>query len=128
MEIGLIDIKGTLPCFENFGNLPTKIIDENNISEIKDLEMLIIPGGSIVESGSFTDEFKKEILDFDNYVVGICSGFQILSEKIDIGRKSHVPIIKEGLGLLNVEFSPLICTDLVKFNLKIIVYSGKKIN
>ncbi|ABO35950.1 cobyrinate a,c-diamide synthase [Methanococcus maripaludis C5] len=116
MEIGLIDIKGTLPCFENFGNLPTKIIRENNISEIKDLEMLIIPGGSIVESGSFTDDFKKQILDFDNYIVGICSGFQILSEKIDIGRKSPVPIVKEGLGLLNVEFSPLICTDLVKFN------------
>jgi cobyric acid synthase len=116
MEIGLIDIKGTLPCFENFGNLPTKIIHENNISKIKDLEMLIIPGGSIVESGSFTDEFKKQILDFDNYIVGICSGFQILSEKIDIGRKSPIPIIKEGLGLLNVEFSPLICTDLVKFN------------
>ena len=45
MDIGIIDIKGSLPCFEGFGGLPTKIIDENNTSEIKDLNMLIIPGG-----------------------------------------------------------------------------------
>ncbi|WP_459201569.1 cobyrinic acid a,c-diamide synthase [Methanococcus sp. CF] len=128
MEIGLIDIKGTLPCFEDFGNLPTKIIQENNVSEIKDLEMLIIPGGSIVESGSFTNDLKKQLLNFDNYIVGICSGFQILSEKIDIGRKSTIPIIKEGLGLLNVEFSPLICTDLVKFNFENDNLFGKKNN
>ena len=77
--------------------------------------------------GSFTDEFKKQILDFDKYIVGICSGFQILSEKIDIGRKSPIPIIKEGLGLLNVEFSPVICTDLVKFNFENDNLFGEKI-
>lgn len=118
MEIGLLDIKGTLPCFEGFGSLPTKIIDEENIFEIKDLDMLVIPGGSIVESGSLTENLKKEILEFNGYIIGICSGFQILSEKIDIGRKSPIPIVKEGLGLLNVNFSPLICTDLVKFNIE----------
>ena len=56
-------------------------------------------------------------MEFDGIILGICSGFQILSEKIDIGRKSPVPIIKEGLGLLNVELSPLICTDMVDFNI-----------
>lgn len=118
MDIGIIDIKGSLPCFEDFGNLPTKIIDENNINEIKDLNMLIIPGGSLVESGSLSEKLQKNIIEFDGIILGICSGFQILSEKIDIGRKSPVPIVKEGLGLLNVEFSPLICTDMVEFNLK----------
>ncbi|EHP87215.1 AAA family ATPase [Methanotorris formicicus] len=126
MEIGILDIKGSLPCFENFGNLPTKIIDENNIKDIKDLDMLIIPGGSIVESKSINENLKKEIMDFDEYIIGICSGFQILSEKVDIGRKSPVPIIRDGLGLLNVEFSPLICTDRVKATLKIDSILGKK--
>ncbi|WP_292460808.1 cobyrinic acid a,c-diamide synthase [Methanothermococcus sp.] len=125
MDIGIIDIKGSLPCFESFGNLPTKIIDENNTSEIKDLNMLIIPGGSLVESDSLNEKLKKHIIEFDGIILGICSGFQILSEKIDIGRKSPVPIIKEGLGLLNVEFSPLICTDEVNFELKNDTIFGK---
>ena len=116
MEIGILDIKGALPCFENFGNLPTKIIDENNVKIIDDLDMLIIPGGSLVESNSLTNDLKKQIIEFDNIILGICSGFQILCGKIDIGRKSPTPIIKEGLNLLDVEFSPLICTDRVKFN------------
>ncbi|ABR54928.1 CobB/CobQ domain protein glutamine amidotransferase [Methanococcus vannielii SB] len=118
MEIGLLDINGTLPCFEGFGSIPTKIINEKNISEIKDLEIIIIPGGSIIESKSLGNQLKKEILNFNEYIIGICSGFQVLSEKIDIGRKSQNPIIKEGLGLLNVNFSPLVCTDLVTFKLE----------
>lgn len=52
MEIGILDIKGSLPLFEDFGNLPTKIITENNYKEIKDLDALIIPGGSLIESKS----------------------------------------------------------------------------
>ncbi|ACX72165.1 CobB/CobQ domain protein glutamine amidotransferase [Methanocaldococcus vulcanius M7] len=118
MEIGILDIKGSLPLFEDFGDLPTKIIDEKNFKEIKDLDCLIIPGGSLIESKSLTNELKNEILNFDGHIIGICSGFQILSNKIDIGRKSNVPIIKEGLGLLDVNFSPLVCTDRVEFNLK----------
>ncbi len=113
-----MDIKGSLPLFEDFGDLPTKIIDEKNFKEIKDLDCIIIPGGSLIESKSLTNELKNEILNFDGYIIGICSGFQILSNKIDIGRKSNVPIIKEGLGLLDVNFSPLVCTDRVEFNLK----------
>ncbi len=118
MEIGILDIKGSLPLFEDFGNLPTKIIDEKNYKEIKDLNTLIIPGGSLIESKSLNNELKNEIINFDGYIIGICSGFQILSKKIDIGRKSSVPIIREGLGLLDVEFYPLVCTDRVKFELK----------
>ncbi len=113
--IGILDIKGTLPLFEDFGNLPTKIIDENNYKDIKDLELLIIPGGSLIERG-IPEEIKKEILNFDGYIFGVCSGFQILGKRVDVGRKSKVPIFRKGLGLLDVEFYPLICTDRVKFN------------
>ncbi|ACV24193.1 AAA family ATPase [Methanocaldococcus fervens] len=118
MEIGILDIIGSLPLFEDFGNLPTKIIDEKNYKEIKNLDALIIPGGSLVESKSLNDDIKKEIINFDGYIIGICSGFQILSKKIDIGRKSSVPIFREGLNLLDVEFYPLVCTDRVEFKLK----------
>ena len=117
MEIGILDIRGSLPLFEDFGNLPTKIITENNYKEIKDLDALIIPGGSLVESRSLDEGLRREIIDFDGYIIGICSGFQILAKKVDIGRKSSVPIIREGLGLLDVEFYPLICTDRVEFEL-----------
>ena len=118
MEIGILDIRGSLPLFEDFGNLPTKIVTEDNYKEIKDLDALIIPGGSLVESKSLDDRLKREITDFDGYIIGICSGFLILAKKVDIGRKSSVPIIREGLGLLDVEFYPLICTDRVEFELK----------
>ncbi|ENN96298.1 cobyrinic acid a,c-diamide synthase [Methanocaldococcus villosus KIN24-T80] len=116
MDIGILDIKGALPLFEDFGNLPTKIIDEKNYKEIRDLLALIIPGGSLVESRSFPEEIKREIIDFDGYIIGICSGFQILGKRVDVGRKSHPKII-ECLGLLDVEFSPLVCTDRVKFKI-----------
>ena len=46
-------------------------------------------------------------------IIGICAGFQLLSNQIDIGRKSEVPIVKDGLGLIDVEFSPLITSDRV---------------
>jgi len=47
------------------------------------------------------------------FVLGICSGLQILSKATDIGRLSSEPILREGLGLLDAEFKPLICTDRV---------------
>ncbi|XRO74591.1 cobyrinic acid a,c-diamide synthase [Methanocaldococcus sp. 28A] len=126
MEIGILDIKGSLPLFEDFGNLTTKIIDEKNYKEIKDLDTLIIPGGSLVESKSLNEEIKKEIINFDGYIIGICSGFQILSKKIDIGRKSVIPIVREGLGLLDVEFYPLVCTDRVEFEMKKSIFGEGK--
>ncbi|MCX8150702.1 MAG: AAA family ATPase [Candidatus Bathyarchaeota archaeon] len=120
-RIGLAYLPGALPCFENFGNLPTDIVCGDGLvagepsSEV--LDMLIIPGGSLVESQTVRDGISREILkmaDAGKFVLGICSGFQILSRGTDIGRLSATPIIREGLGLLDVEFKPLICTDHVQ--------------
>ncbi len=120
-RIGLVYLPGALPCFETFGDLPTDLIGKNGLvgdkpaSEI--LEMMIIPGGSLVESQSIKGGIKNEILkmaDAGRFVLGICSGFQILSRGTDIGRLSPKPIFREGLGLLDVEFKPMICTDQVK--------------
>ncbi len=104
-----------------FGNLPTDLVEENGIVEGKRasnaLDMLIIPGGSLVESRTVNDGIAKEIqtmADSGKFVLGICSGFQILSKGTDIGRLSPTPIFREGMGLLDAEFKPLICTDQVK--------------
>ena len=94
MEIGILDIKGSLPCFENFGDLPTLIVNEDNIQSIRDLDMLIIPGGSLIESFSLNEELKKHLLEFDGILFGVCSGFQVLSKRVDIGRKSQYPIFR----------------------------------
>ncbi len=120
-KIGLAYLPGALPCFEGFGNLPTDIICEDGLvagkpsSEI--LDMLIVPGGSLVESQTVKNGILREILkmsEVGKFVFGVCSGFQILSKRTDIGRLSAAPIIREGLGLLDVEFKPLICTDQVR--------------
>ncbi|MGA2682665.1 MAG: AAA family ATPase [Candidatus Bathyarchaeia archaeon] len=119
-RIGLVYLPGALPCFENFGNLPTDLVcadglvDGKPASEV--LDMIIIPGGSLVESQSVNEKVAGEILkmaDKGKFVLGICSGFQILAKETDVGRLSNVPITREGLGLLNVNFKPLICTDRV---------------
>jgi cobyric acid synthase len=114
----LIYVPGSLPCFEGFGNLPTDLILEDGLVDGKPasevLDLLIIPGGSLVESQSITEAITKEIkkmADSSKFVLGICSGFQILSNATDIGRLSSTPILRRGLGLLDVEFKPLICTD-----------------
>ena len=119
VEIGLVYVKGSLPRFEDFGNLPTcKVMEDGMVngrpaSEV--LDLIIIPGGSMIESKSITSELKEEILKISRtgFVLGICSGFQILSNRTNTGRKSPVPLITEGLGLLDVNFEPLICTDRV---------------
>jgi cobyric acid synthase len=119
-RIGLAYLPGALPCFEEFGCLPTDIVRENgrirgkNASEI--LDLIIIPGGSLVESQSIKPSLVKEILKMANggkFVLGICSGLQVLSKATDIGRLSSEPILRQGLGLLDVEFKPLVCTDRV---------------
>jgi cobyric acid synthase len=120
-RIGLLYIPGALPCFEDFGNLPTDLVmadalvDGKPASEV--LDMLIIPGGSLVESQSVNDKVSREIIrmaDSGKFVLGICSGFQILSKETDVGRLSTIPITRQGLGLLSAEFKPLICTDRVQ--------------
>ncbi|MEM0216045.1 MAG: AAA family ATPase [Candidatus Bathyarchaeia archaeon] len=120
-RIGLVYVPGALPCFEDFGGLPTDIVKEDGLvdgrpaSEV--LDMLIIPGGSLIESGSIRGALAREIIkmaDKGKYLFGICAGFQALGKCTDTGRLSPIPIIKIGLGLLDVEFEPLICTDRVK--------------
>lgn len=120
-KIGLLYVKGALPVFENFGELPTHIIKENGLvngqKAHKVLDGLIIPGGSIIESQSVKDTLKSEIreMEKDNkFIFGMCSGFQLLANKIDIGRRSPCPIEREGLGILDVDFKPMIGTDRVE--------------
>lgn len=109
-----------MPCFEDFGHLPTDIVRGDGIvqgkraSEI--LDLIIIPGGSLVESQSVKPEFVREVLrmaEDGRFVIGICSGLQVLSSATDIGRLSQEPILREGLGLLAADFQPLVCTDRV---------------
>jgi Cobyric acid synthase len=120
-RIGLVYLPGALPCFEDFGNLPTDLvcadaqIDGKPASQV--LDMLIIPGGSLVESQSINPQISQEIAkmaDGGKFVLGVCSGFQVLAKQTDVGRLSTIPVIREGLGLLDAEFKPLICTDRVK--------------
>ena len=120
-RIGLVYLPGALPCFEDFGNLPTDLVREDGTVNGKPaseaLDMIIIPGGSLVESQSINNTIIREInrmAKAGKFVLGICSGFQILAKDTDIGRLSATPILREGLGLLDAEFKPLICTDCVK--------------
>jgi cobyric acid synthase len=120
-RIGLVYVPGALPCFEEFGNLPTDIVGADGLADGKPasevLDMIIIPGGSLIESGSINGAVAEEILKMaraGKYVLGICAGFQVLSKKTDVGRLSTIPIFRDGIGLLDAEFTPLICTDQVK--------------
>jgi cobyric acid synthase len=120
-KIGFLYVKGALPMFEDFGNLPTHIVRNNGMINgfkiHKELDGLIIPGGSIIESQSVGEELKKEIIKMDaagKFILGMCSGFQFLANKTDIGRKAPCPINREGLGLLDVSFSPMVGTDRVE--------------
>ena len=124
MKIGLTYIKGSLPGFEDFGNLPTSLVKSNGFVDgtngakaSDELDGIIIPGGSILESNSISTDLANEIktmVSDGKQVIGICSGFQALANQTDVGRKSPCPIIKKGLGLLDVNFSPLISNDRVE--------------
>ncbi|KZX13083.1 nucleotide-binding protein [Methanobrevibacter curvatus] len=121
MKIGMAYIKGALPGFETFGNLPTDLVKSNGlvngVPANKELDGLIIPGGSIVESESMTNDLAIEIKKMANdgkLILGICSGFQVISSSTDIGRNSPFPIVKKGLNLLDVNFSPMISNDRVE--------------
>jgi cobyric acid synthase len=65
-KIGFLYVKGTLPMFEDFGNLPTHIVRNhgmiNGFKIHKDLDGLIIPGGSIIESQVLVKNLKKRSL------------------------------------------------------------------
>jgi len=120
-KIGFLYVKGALPAFEDFGHLPTHIVGNsgmvNGFKMHKELDGLIIPGGSIIESQSVGNDLKDEIMKMDKdgkFILGMCSGFQLLANKTDIGRKSPCPVEKEGIGLLDVSFSPMVGTDRVE--------------
>ncbi len=124
MKIGLVYVKGAVPGFENFGNLPTHLLKKNGLvgglNAHKILDGIIIPGGTIVESESLSPELSEEIKIMarqGKFILGICSGFQALAIKTDIGRKSPCKIEKKGLGLLDVSFSPMISNDRVEANI-----------
>jgi cobyric acid synthase len=123
-KIGFLYVKGALPAFEDFGNLPTHIVRNNGtvngFKMHKELDGLIIPGGSIVESQSVGSDLKREIFKMNEegkFIFGMCSGFQLLANKTDIGRKSPSPIEKKGMGTLDVSFSPMVGTDRVEANI-----------
>ena len=120
-KIGILYVKGSLPAFEDFGGLPTHLVKENGLVKGKKahkvLDGLIIPGGSIMESQSLSTDLEREIRTMDShgsFILGMCSGFQLLANKTDIGRKSPCPVERQGLGILNVSFHPLIGTDRVE--------------
>ncbi len=120
-KIGIVYVKGSLPLFEDFGKLPTHIVKENGLVNGKKasdvLDGLIIPGGSIIESQSVGEDLKNEIMKINHdgkFIFGMCSGFQLLANKTDIGRRSPCPIEREGLGILDVSFRPMIGTDRVE--------------
>ena len=120
-RIGLAYVSGAVPGFEDFGNLPTDIVKENGLVDglkaSEELDALIIPGGTLIESNDINMDLNTEIKKMardGKPIIGICAGFQLLSNQIDIGRKSPVPIVKDGLGIIDVNFSPLITSDRVK--------------
>ena len=121
VKIGILEVEGVLTLYENFGRLPTDVVKsdgrlENGKKAHEELSGLIIPGGSIVESESITPELEEEIQllnDDDAFIFGMCAGFQILGKQVNVGRNSPIPIIREGLGLLDVTFEPMINTNKV---------------
>lgn len=121
MKIGLVYVEGAVPAFEDFGFLPTHLVKNNGMVEgfkaHKILDGLIIPGGTIVESASISQDLQEEIHLMNRegkFILGICSGFQVLANETDVGRRSPRPIIKKGLGILDVNFYPMISNDRVK--------------
>lgn len=141
MKIGLAYVKGAVPGLENFGNIPTDLIKSNGLLNgnpiSQELDGLIIPGGSILESKSISEDFKREIKTMakdGKPIIGICAGYQLLSNQLDITNPNHkflnqnyssdsnldknnfkegLSNIKEGLSLLDVNFSYLFSNDKV---------------
>ena len=61
VNIGILELQGILTLYENFGHLPTNVVGpdgtiENGKKAHEELDGLIIPGGTLVESESITPE------------------------------------------------------------------------
>ncbi len=107
VEVGLLYVKGSIPTYEEFGNLPTTLVRRGE--DLRRVDLLIIPPGNIVESKGVNGELGEAIVEFaedGGLILGICSGLQILSEYVDTGVRRV-----EGLGLLRVRASRLIGLD-----------------
>ncbi|NPA69364.1 MAG: hypothetical protein GXO26_01020, partial [Crenarchaeota archaeon] len=106
VRIGILYIKGSTPMYEEFGNLPNYIV--RKCEDVFKCDMVIVPPGYIVETNLF-QEFSKVLAKYyedGGIIVGVCSGFQFLSREV-ITRYRSI----KCLGLIDVIFSPLICTD-----------------
>lgn len=120
-KIGILEVEGVLTLYEHFGYLPTDVVKsngrlENGKKAHEELDGIIIPGGTILESESMTGEVEEEINlinDDDGFILGMCAGFQVLGKHTNVGRNSPVPIIRKGMGLLDVTFEPFINTNKV---------------
>ena len=119
-RIGIAYLPGALPCFEDFGNLPTDLVDKdgqvNGEPASKVLDMMIIPSGSFIESQSINHTVSQEILkmaEAGKFLLGICSGFQMLTKQTENGQSPTGSFVMEGLGLIDAKVQPLICTDQV---------------
>lgn len=120
-RIGIVEVEGILTLYENFGHLPTDIVGADGKVQTGEkahdvLDGIIIPGGTLLESETMTEDLANEIKlinDNDGFILGMCAGFQVLAKQTNVGRNSPVPIIREGLGLLDVKFEPKINTNYV---------------
>ncbi len=109
-------------CLKILEILPTHLVRNNGMvngfKAHNELDGLIIPGGSIIESQSVGEDLKKEIMKMASegkFILGMCSGFQFLANQTDIGRKSPCPIEKKGLRITGCFiFSPMVGTDRVE--------------
>jgi len=106
-RIGLLYVRGSLPCYENFGYLPTDLVREPR--DLDRVDMLIIPPGNIVETRAVSQELAEAIIRFaedGGLVLGICSGLHLLSREVDTGIRRI-----RCLGLIDAVFRRLIALD-----------------
>lgn len=101
-----------MPYYEE---LPFNIrINEPGI--IKDLDLLILPPGTLVESQvlqrySWIEKEIWEYIERGGFTVGVCSGTQLLSRAVNLNVKGGLPgYSRGGLGILDIAFEPLIVT------------------
>ncbi len=106
VRIGILYIKGSMPIYEEFGNLPNYIV--RRCEELFKCDMVIVPPGYIVETRRFQKLAQSLVKYYENggIIVGVCSGFQFLSREV-ITRYRSIKCV----GLIDVIFSPLICTE-----------------